>query len=98
MTTTMMTVLVVRFFFMSVFGPSSKNVLRSFLFRRHRDHCRACHLDPQVVGRNAQLHYILFYRQDGAADAAGGNDLVPCLELAQHLLPFLLAPLLRHDE
>ena len=41
---------------------------------------------------------IILDGHDGATNASTGNHLVSRFQLLQHLLPLLLAPLLRHDQ
>jgi hypothetical protein len=44
------------------------------------------------------LDVIVPQGNDGSAQPSAGHDLVPVLQIIQHLLPLLLAPLLRHDQ
>ena len=44
------------------------------------------------------MEVIILDGNYSAAEASGCNDLVTSLQLIQHGLPFLLPPLLRHDE
>src|SRR5262249_42717163 len=54
--------------------------------------------DPQAVGGHTQLHHIVLDGDDGAAQPAGGDDLVSRLQFVEHLLPALLPLLLRKQE
>src|SRR5450432_1728206 len=65
---------------------------------RHRYHRGPAHFDAQIVRRHPQLNVVVLDGNDGAAHAAAGDHFVPSFELTQHLLPFLLFTLLRHDE
>src|SRR5581483_6132415 len=70
-----------------------------FLFRpRNRHHGRFCHLDPQIVRRNAQVNKVLSQRDHGAPNAPTRHNAVACLEFAYHLLPLLLPPLVRQNQ
>lgn len=44
------------------------------------------------------MQVILLNGNNRAPQASGGYDFVPCLQLVQHSLPFLLPALLRHDQ
>lgn len=44
------------------------------------------------------MNRVILQRHDRPAQTAGGDHLVSGFQLAQHMLPFLLPPLLRHDQ
>jgi len=59
---------------------------------------RAGYLEAQIIRGHAELQSIIAQGNDGAANTAAGDHLVARLQLAQHVLPFFLPPLLGHNE
>jgi hypothetical protein len=48
------------------------------------------HFDLDVIRRNAKLDGVVLDGEDGPANAAAGRDLIPWLQVVEHLLPGLL--------
>src|ERR1051326_566445 len=88
----MKSVLVQRFFCMA------RCSLLPLLGSGDGNHGGLADFEAKVVGRDAEMERIVFERDDGAADAAAGDDAVAGLECLEHGLPFLLAALLRQDQ
>src|SRR5260370_24278957 len=52
----------------------------------------------QIVGRHTQMHRVVLERDNAAANSALGGDTIPGFQLADHLLPPLLPPLLGQNQ
>src|SRR6185312_10397153 len=74
-------------------GPCALRLRLSFFRSHHGDHRALRKLQPQVIGRDAQMERGVAQGDDCARDSALGNNAVSRLQLIDHLLPLLL-PLL----